>query len=106
MKSFKEFNDIVTEETRPLEERLKFDYGFSINKEYHVQFNKNGTKRSGMLLIPSRGFPILTLKESNGILETYKVVKDNMRSAGSISKPYAIEQFDFLMKQKPTEIKM
>jgi len=106
----KTFTELIEEVIRTLEERLKFDHGFSINKEYHVQFTKNGVKRSGTVVIPSRGFPIITLKAVfNGNvtnLEHYKVIKDNMRSAGGTVTPHAIEKFEEILKQKPTEIKM
>lgn len=107
MKTFKEYNTLSKQGTpRTLEQRLNFDYGFKIGKEYHVQFIKNGMKRDAGVIIPNRGYPIVIIKEKNGILESFKIVKDIMQSSGSISRPYDIEQFDKLMKEKPTEVPM
>jgi hypothetical protein len=87
---------------RTFEERIKFDYGFTINKEHPVCLTKNGTLvRFALVYIPSRGLPRVIIKTHVAgdyyRLTIYNIKGDEMNYRGSVGVPYSIEQFDKLM---------
>jgi hypothetical protein len=84
---------------RTLEERLKFDHGFTINREHPVTLTKGGNQvRVALVFIPTRGFPRLIIKThvagSFYKLTIYNIKGDDMQYRGSVGVPYSVEQFD------------
>lgn len=94
---------------RTFEERLKFDFGFTINKEHPVTLTKNGNRvREVLVFIPTRGFPRVILKTHVAAdyykLTTYLVKGNDMEYRGSVGTPYSIEQFDKLVSNPEATI--
>jgi hypothetical protein len=84
------------------EERLKFDYSFTINREHAVTLTKNGVKvRDALVFLPTRGKPRIIIKTHvSGTyykLTIYNIVGNDMTYRGSVGVPYSVEQFDKLV---------
>jgi hypothetical protein len=84
------------------EERLKFNHGFTINREHPVTLTKNGVKvRDALVFIPTRGFPRIIIKThvagSIYKLTIYNIKGNDMEFRGSVGVPYSVEQFDKLV---------
>ena len=87
---------------RTFEERIKFDHGFTINKEHPVTLTKGGNKvRDVLVFIPTRGYPRIILKThvvgDFYKLTIYNIIGDEMQYRGSVGVPYNVEQFDKLV---------
>jgi len=84
---------------RTLEEKIKFDYGLTTRKRHAVQFRHLGNTRAGVVYIPARGFPIMTIQEKRqGItmLGVYQIRGNVMRGLGYQTILAAIEEFNQL----------
>lgn len=94
---------------RTFEERLKFDYGFTINREHPVNLTKDGNiVRVALVFIPARGFPRVIIKTHVAgdfyKLTIYNIKGDEMQYRGSVGVPYNVEQFDKLVSNPETSI--
>lgn len=94
---------------RNFEERLKFDYGFTINREHPVRLTKGGELvRVALVFIPTRGFPRVIIKTHVAgdfyKLTIYNIKGDEMQYRGSCGVPYSIEQFDKMVSNPVADI--
>jgi hypothetical protein len=99
----------MTMTKRTFEERIKFDHGFTINREHPVTLTKDGNKvRDVLVFIPSRGFPRVILKThvagNSYLLTTYRVKGNFLEYHGNGGTLYGIEQFDKLIQNPEATI--
>jgi hypothetical protein len=83
------------------EERVKFDYGFTIGKLHPVRLVKDGAQvRLALVHIPNRGRPRAVIKTNvtTGLwaINTYIIDGDDLVYLSHTTRPYAVEEFDAL----------
>lgn len=66
---------------RTLEQRLKFDFGLTIETVHPVRFRKGEGERAALVYIPRRGYPRVTIRNEMYVT-TNKVKGDNMETVG------------------------